>query len=196
MERSWENWDKNNNFRKCHNYWINDTIESNWRNVLAHHLKGFMGDNQQILDVGCGSGLIYEALVQHAVTNPERYLGGDTSKGMLEIAKSRYPEAKFVEMDVFDLKFENRSWDNVINILVMPHLPYYEDAFKELWRVTKNKLVVSLWLTDGEDRIEQNAEGFYNNHYNIQKMKQFLEGMAADAKRIVIRDNLLVFMER
>lgn len=193
--RPWENWDKNDIFRKCDDYWLHSNLEISWRDVLANHLKRFMGDCQEILDVGCGSGLIYEALLRHNVTTSRQYLGGDTSEGMLKIAKDRCPEANFIEMDVFDLKFEDRSWENVINILVMPHLPYYEDAFKELWRVTRKKLVVCLWLTDGEDRIEQ-KNGFYENHYSRNKVKSFLENVAAsDAKEIAIRENL-VFMER
>ncbi len=50
----------------------------------------------KILDIGCGTGKLYE----HLLTSKYSLLGIDQSKKMLEIAQESYPDAKFIHHDI------------------------------------------------------------------------------------------------
>ncbi len=85
------------------------------------------------LDVGCGTGNFSRKLTDkgHQVT------GIDISNNMLDIARNKVPEASFYEMDVYDLKFEDNTFDNVISMAAFEFIEYPDKAITELMRVVK-----------------------------------------------------------
>ncbi len=84
-----------------------------------------------LLEVGCGTGLILERLVPHC----KSARGVDLSPGMLEAAKARGLEVQVGS--VTKLPFENEQFDVVCSFKVLAHVPEIATAFNEMLRVTR-----------------------------------------------------------
>lgn len=167
----WQNWDKGNIAKMVDDYWLEK--ERGWRNWLVLDIKKEFGKKVPLLDVGCGTGLIYQQMLKYHVVTPATYVGGDVSKKMLAIARQRFPEAKFVNLDIFNLSYPDHSQPNVMCISVIQHLPYYDQALNELMRVTGRKLYIVSWFTQAaEDKIV--LGNFYANHYSLSKFLTYV----------------------
>ena len=89
------------------------------------------GKNRDILECGCGTGLILERLAEFA----RRAAGIDLSPGMLSIALSRGLDVK--EGSVTQLPFEDASFDVTCSFKVLAHVPDIGRALAEMARVTR-----------------------------------------------------------
>lgn len=133
-----------------------------------------------ILEIGCGSGMIYDELITHRMATADSYIGGDISQKMLDIAHDHFPLGNFLPMDIFSLPYQARTQPNVICIQVLQHLPTYTEAVKELLQITEQKLYITSWFsTKLKDNIkfgttEWCGERFYNNVYSLPKFLAFL----------------------
>ena len=85
----------------------------------------------RILDVGCGPGRLLAPLASsHDMT------GCDISPEMLEEARQRCPpDVSLVEADARSLPFPDESFDAVIALDLLTHLPELESGLRELARV-------------------------------------------------------------
>jgi SAM-dependent methyltransferase len=63
---------------------------------------------KNILDFGCGKGDFYGFLKEKGIT--ARYCGIDINTNLIALAKSNFPEAEFLAMDIDDVKI-NREFD-------------------------------------------------------------------------------------
>ncbi len=180
IQRYWQNWDKGDVAKLIDDYWV--SAEADWRELLAANVKEEFGTNVSLLEVGCGSGLIYKHLLQHQIVTPASYAGGDVSHKILSIARNRFPGSRFSNLDIFNLPYSDKSQVNVICIQVLQHLPYYDDALNELLRITSKKLYISSWFTSGpEDRLvlsepspRWDYQTFQNNCYSLPKFIAYI----------------------
>lgn len=120
------------------------TRNKNWEelNFLANNVA----PNKRILDLGCGNGRLYELFKDKMVG----YCGVDISEKLIEIAKDRYPGARFRVGDALNLPFPDNLFDNVFGVAVFHHIP--SKAFRlrflsEAKRVLKpqGKLFLTVW---------------------------------------------------
>ncbi len=90
-------------------------------------------EKSHFLDVGCGTGNFTQKLVSkgHKVT------GIDISENMLQIAREKVPEAIFHKMDVYNLAFDDNTFDNVISMAAFEFIEHPKKALDELMRVVK-----------------------------------------------------------
>jgi SAM-dependent methyltransferase len=79
-------------------------------------------EDSSVLDLGCGAGVpIARRLAEsHEVT------GVDTSERMLRLARSAVPEASFIHSDILDVELDPSSFDAVVAIFVLFHVPREE----------------------------------------------------------------------
>lgn len=114
-----------------------------WQEVkdLLSDIKSGMS----VLDIGCGTGRVRQAL-------PERidYLGLDNSPELLEVAKRKYANNKFIQADARQLPFPNNSFDAVLLIATVHHFFNKADRLKvlsEAKRVLKpsGKIYITVW---------------------------------------------------
>ena len=104
------------------------------------------------------------------------------SHEMLRIARRRFANIKFVDLDIFDLSLNDDTQSNVINIHVLQHLPTYQSALEQLMRITRDKLIVVSWFhEDSEDKIQfcdpadnWDHQRFHNNHYSLPRFLDFI----------------------
>ena len=86
-----------------------------------------------LIDVGCGPGRLLAPLAR-----THRMTGCDISQEMLEEARRRCPpQVQLVEADARELPFESESFDGLIALDLLTHLPNLEDGLRELARVIR-----------------------------------------------------------
>jgi len=110
--------------------------------------------NENVLDLGCGNGRLYE-LFKFKIVG---YYGIDNSEELIEIAKIRYPRANFQVGDALNLPFSDNFFDNVFSVAVFHHIPSKEFRFKflqEAKRVLKpgGKLILTVWYFSGWEKV-------------------------------------------
>ncbi len=116
---------------------------SNWYEKERHHGYHAMLDrleldillplahDRDVLEVGCGTGLIMRGLEETA----GRITGLDISPGMLKEARERGFEV--VEGNAEQLPFDDESFDLVYSFKVLAHVPDIVKAMKEMGRVLR-----------------------------------------------------------
>ncbi len=106
---------------------------------LLHHDSSWDPDSL-VLEVGCGVGAQTRII---STMNPEvRFVSVDISEKSLAQAKETIESlgisnVEFKQADVFNLPFENDSFDHVFICFVLEHLDQPEKALQEIRRVTK-----------------------------------------------------------
>ena len=109
-------------------------------------LKDYLIDGEKILDLGCGNGRLYELFKNRNID----YYGVDISEKLIEIAKTRYPKAKFQVTDPLNLPFPGNFFDKIFSIAVLHHIPSIEfrlQFLKEARRILKPEgtLILLAW---------------------------------------------------
>jgi len=61
-----------------------------------------LSSNSRVLDIGTGTGVLLPFFKEEGGTEEGQVVGVDVSKGMLAVARARFPRAKFWEGDVLD----------------------------------------------------------------------------------------------
>jgi SAM-dependent methyltransferase len=89
------------------------------------------GSGRDVLECGCGTGLLLERIARFARTAK----GIDLSPGMLEKARERGLDVR--EGSVTTLPFEDASFDVTCSFKVLAHVPDIGKALAEMARVTR-----------------------------------------------------------
>lgn len=94
--------------------------------ILSRYLKG------RVLDVGAGSGLLYE------IMDHEEYVGIELSPKMTHQAKLKHPEQPFIVADMHHLPFADESFDSAVSLYgPMSYSLSPEELLGEIVRVVK-----------------------------------------------------------
>ena len=116
-------------------------------------------DGDKILDVGCGSGRLLEALKDKKIN----YLGVDTSEKLIKLAEERYKAAgfEFQVRDILELsKIPEINFDYVFCVAVLHHLPG-EDlrlaSLKQLKNKIKpeGKIIITVWNLWSREKLRK-----------------------------------------
>jgi SAM-dependent methyltransferase len=125
-----------------------------------------------VLDVGCGSGYIASILEGKGL----RVTGIDVSSKMIELAKANSPNSTFVKMDMKKLEFPRESFDGVLCLYSIFHVPrrYHLAILKAFRRVLKPKGVLVIHMGWGDwTGVDENWLGggvpMYWSHYGKGK---------------------------
>lgn len=91
----------------------------------------------KILDLGCGSGNFSIKLAKLGY----EVVGIDLSREMLSLASEKAQNEglsiEFHEMNVYDIEFDDESFDGVISVAAIEFIPKIQKAMDELMRVVK-----------------------------------------------------------
>jgi len=101
---------------------------------------------ERVLDSGCANGRLFGVLKRKKVD----YFGIDFSEKLIEIARKKYPEAKFQVANCLNLPFPANFFDKVYSISVLHNIPSRDFQFqylKEAKRVLKPEgfLILRVW---------------------------------------------------
>lgn len=109
-------------------------LPGGYHEMLDELEAGFVeqfGAGRDVLEVGCGTGLVLNRIAQFAATAK----GIDLSPGMLEKAKARGLDV--CEGSATKLPFPDNSFDVTCSFKVLAHVPEIETALAEMARVTR-----------------------------------------------------------
>jgi ubiquinone/menaquinone biosynthesis C-methylase UbiE len=100
--------------------WTSSPWDEGWWSGAITSLTQFLPKGARILDAGCGGGAVVRELWKQGFAAE----GFDFSQKMLEIARQRVPQAKFVVADIYDLSgFEDGVYDAIVLQAVLLHIP-------------------------------------------------------------------------
>lgn len=119
---------------------IQKKLIDNFYNTFIKILKPL--DVESILDVGCGEGITLDRLRKEAIG--KELSGIDYSDDALKIGKKIYPDLNLKKGDIYDIKEKDNSYDLVIATEVLEHLEDPEKALKELIRVSRKYVLLSV----------------------------------------------------
>ncbi|MEW9080017.1 class I SAM-dependent methyltransferase [Terrisporobacter glycolicus] len=104
-------------------------------NYLLDKLK--IQEDDEILDIGTGTGVLIPFLNERLCTG--RIKGVDISKGMLEVAKSKFNHLSNVDFDLVNVEKEElkHKYDKIILYSMYPHL---ENKTQTISNLVKNSL--------------------------------------------------------
>ncbi|OLE31337.1 MAG: hypothetical protein AUG43_00375 [Actinobacteria bacterium 13_1_20CM_3_68_10] len=121
------------------------------------------------LDVACGTGFLTQHL-RGEIT------GLDQSPSMLELARAKVPEGRFVQGDALELPFSDDSFERLLTSFFYGHLEEDDrDAFlREARRVADELIVVDSALHDEVDPVEW-QERVLNDGSRWQVYKRYFE---------------------
>lgn len=95
-----------------------------------------------ILDAGCGEGFTMNKLVENGIG--KKIEGVEHSKDAIAIGKKLFPNLIFKEGSLYDLPYKNNSFDLLICTEVLEHLKEPVKALREMLRVSKKSLLISV----------------------------------------------------
>lgn len=135
---------------------------------------------EKVLDAGCGEG---ETLERLAPLLPEAVTGVDLNPESVEFTRERIPAGEFSVADILDLPFEADSFDLVLCLEVLEHIPDPGPAVDELARVGRGDIIFSVpsepWFRLGSLARGKYLAGWGNhpehvNHWNPRSFGEFL----------------------
>lgn len=148
-----------------------DSVDYPSREWFASLVK----DGDQILEIGFGAGKEYENLV-YKHKRKVHYRGYDVSEKFLQSCQKRFPEGDFRYGSVDNITELDNSWDMVLCRHVLEYVKDWKLALKELFRVTKNKLVVIVWKPFVESQTEGSGRP-YGGWSQVFNRKEFFDAV-------------------
>lgn len=110
-----------------------------------HFLLDEKGKYSNVLDIGCGTGVITASVKERLRT---KMTGIDISPEMIEYCKSKYKgmNINFFEGNILDLNFPDRQFDLVLTVSLIEWISDYEKAISEVSRLlaTGGQWIVSI----------------------------------------------------
>jgi ubiquinone/menaquinone biosynthesis C-methylase UbiE len=140
----WKIWDKDINAGEIYYKRATGQLEEmESSKALCKILSRFYSPGMNILDVGCGAGHYLYSMRNRVDPNIE-YLGLDYTEKYVELARMAFHnDSQFIVGDIYNLYFDDNSFDVVTCNNVIPSLPAPPTrAFEELIRVCKKYVII------------------------------------------------------
>lgn len=179
-----------------------------WSKILAPLFVDFIGDikaEDQVLDVGCGTGAVTFTIANNAKSS--KIIGIDRSVGYIEYARANnaYPHVTFEVGDAQELPYVDASFDKCVSSLILNLLPDTRKGVKEMRRVTKvgglvaacvwdntggMELLRSFW--DAAVALEPEAERLHQKHFTYGSVEALSDLWAATGLKNVETRGLVI----
>jgi SAM-dependent methyltransferase len=171
-----------NLYQKHKNFWNATTKEmyDRWKTqdpwvnlyVIPKLKKYFSESNYSLMDAGCGQGILYDKLPENI---KKCYFGIDFSPAMIDFFRSNHPEVKITIADIIDTGL----CDNFTDITVCLNTLMYFDididkALKELNRLTKNILLISVPLSEEDTHTVTETNIIFNYDEFMKKINTIM----------------------
>jgi ubiquinone/menaquinone biosynthesis C-methylase UbiE len=155
------------------------------------HFASLLSDGARVLDAGCGTGL---PVAQFLVEKGFQVTGIDIASGMLDLAQQQVPEAHFLEGDMTQLTFPDESFDGIVSIFAIIHVPKekHRTIYQNFYRVLKPGGIIffSTGSTEWEGTGEYLGTTMFWSHYNAETSIAFTKdaGFKILSDEIITRD--------
>lgn len=183
MSRPWEKWDSDGVADTIEAHWESDTERAHRRDLADLVTQSISGCTTiSLLEVGCGSGRVYERLVENPNLTVD-YVGIDVSLNMLAKARHKFPAGRFLYGDGNELVFRDSDFDVVVCFEVLGHVPHIEQIIAQMLRVARKICIFTIWPSRTPDIVDarENIDGFSFLHraYPDQYVRECILDAAA-----------------
>jgi cyclopropane fatty-acyl-phospholipid synthase-like methyltransferase len=117
-------------------------------------LLDLLEDGSDVLELGCGAG----SPATRRLAERHKVLGVDISPRQVELARERVPNATFERADATSLAFEPASFDAVVSLFMLGHVPRAEQAplldSIAAWLREGGYLLATMGTADADDAVE------------------------------------------
>lgn len=137
---------------------------------------------QSILDVGCGEGFTLFRLEKEKIG--EKLEGIDAVGEAIDIGKKLHPNLTLKTGDVYNLRYEDDSFDVVLCTEVLEHLEFPRKALKELIRVSQKYVLITVpnepfftWqrILRGKNILKLGAHPEHIQHWSAEGFEKFVK---------------------
>jgi len=111
-------------------FYKGNPVQRWWKQSISKVIWNWIPNSSTLLDIGCGSS--------PTITHYSLAIGIDENEAKLDFMRKKIPEGFFTKMSGEDLSFEDSSFDYVLCIEVLEHLPEPEKTVAEIARVLKS----------------------------------------------------------
>jgi SAM-dependent methyltransferase len=127
-----------------------DFYMGRWSRQIAPRFLDWLdaSDGLDWLEVGCGTGALSAAILQHS--RPNSLVSIDPSEGFVTKARANVPDgrAEFQVGDAQTLNMQTASRDVIVSALVLNFIPDKEKALAEMKRVARAGAMVGFYVWD------------------------------------------------
>jgi cyclopropane fatty-acyl-phospholipid synthase-like methyltransferase len=163
-------------------------LEARQENVLSE-VETFEKDlmvPSRILDLGCGSGIP----TAKWLATKHKVVGVDFSEVQINLARLNVPGADLICSDIMDLSFKPSSFEAIVSLYVIFHLPREEQVilFKRMaeWLSPGRYLLATLSYSDQPSYTEGDFFGakMYWDSMALKEYERLLEGVGLKAVEV------------
>ncbi len=95
-----------------------------------------------VLDVGCGEGFTLSRIEKENIG--KKLEGIELQQEAVVLGNNMHPNLTLKQGDIYQLPYEDNSFDVVLCSEVLEHLEYPEKAMEEIFRVTKKYCIITV----------------------------------------------------
>ena len=135
---------------------------------------------QTYLDAGCGEG---HSMMELKALLPERVTGFDLNPDAVAYCQAQHPEGSFTVENIYELPYDDDSFEVVLCMEVLEHLDRPSQALEELTRVCSGTLILSVpfepWfqlgnLARGKYREQWGNHPEHVQHWGLRSFERFV----------------------
>jgi cyclopropane fatty-acyl-phospholipid synthase-like methyltransferase len=162
------------------------------RSAWISDLLSRLDPDSHVLDLGCGSGVPTAAALVEA---GHRVTGIDISPRQVELARTNVPKGVFSAGDVLEATFAARSFDAVVALFSLTHIPreHWGSLFANFveWLRPGGQLLATFGMSDSEGWDEEDFLGFgytnWTNGFDPEASKRLLSeaGFRIDRAEVI-----------
>ena len=147
---------------------LNNPLEIERFNTILNYIPD---STSSVLDIGCGTGIFLHFLEkQYNIQG----IGVEIAESKIKYAIEKM-NVNAIRGDASHLLFEDKQFDVVTALETIEHLPYgtYENALKEMERVAKHHIIVSVPYRERRIRIKcPYCECQFNPYYHLRRFEE------------------------
>jgi SAM-dependent methyltransferase len=149
--------------------------------------------DREVLDLGCGGG----RTAARRIAERHRYTGVDISAAQLDRARAQIPNGRFLCADVTALELEPESFDAVVSLFMLGHIPRAEQAPLlakiHRWIRPGGRLLATMGTAGSDDVVEDDWLGapMFFASFDVDTNRTLLQ----DARFELLRDRVVTHDE-
>lgn len=163
-------------------------------------ITNYIGDNDSVLDLGCGGGALRALLHNRAnyQANRYKYCGLDYSETAIKLAKERFPDSHWLVADT--RTYLPTLADNTYDVVVMRHFlencENWQETVRQAFRVANKKVIIVMRrpFISERSRILENPDDTWVWDINYNEFNMLARGLTVNVSYGKVNDEEVVII--